>query len=99
VLTAKQVEALSDVHVLLVPVDGRTTLEAARAAEVISQIEPRVVVPMHYHTSLDQGPADDSIEKFTREMGLKEWKPQDRLNMRASDLPESTSVIVLDVKQ
>ena len=82
VLTAKQVEALSDVHVLLVPVGGHTTLDAAKAVEVIAQIEPRIVVPMHYRTGAEQVEGEDSLEKFAREMGLKEWKPQERLNVK-----------------
>ncbi len=99
VLTTKQVEALSDVHVLLVPVGGQTTLDAAKAAEVIAQIEPRIVIPMHYRTGAEQVEGEDTLEKFAREMGLKEWTAQDRLAVRASDLPETTSVVVLDVKQ
>lgn len=99
VLTTKQVEALSDAHVLLVPVGGHSTLDVARAAEVIAQIEPRIVIPMHYRTGTEQVEGEDNLEKFAREMGLKEWKPQDRLAVRASDLPETTTVVVLDVKQ
>lgn len=99
VLTTKQVEALSDVHVLLVPVGGQTTLDAAKAAEVIAQIEPRIVIPMHFRTGAEQVEGEDTLEKFAREMGLKEWTPQERLAVRASDLPETTSVVVLDVKQ
>ena len=99
VLTTKQVEALSSVHVLLVPVDGRTTLDAAKATEVISQIEPGIVIPMHYRAGPDGGTADEGLEKFAREMGLKEWKAQDRLVVKASDMPETTSVVVLDAKQ
>jgi L-ascorbate metabolism protein UlaG (beta-lactamase superfamily) len=99
VLTTKQVEALSDVHVLLVPVGGQNTLDAAKAAEVIAQIEPRIVIPMHYRTGAEQVEGEDNLEKFAREMGLKEWKTQDRFALRATDLPETTSVVVLEVKQ
>jgi L-ascorbate metabolism protein UlaG (beta-lactamase superfamily) len=99
VLTTKQVEALSSVHVLLVPVDGRTTLDAAKATEVISQIEPGIVVPMHYRTGPEASAPDEGLEKFAREMGLKEWKAQDRLVVKASDMPETTSVVILDAKQ
>src|SRR5690349_410797 len=99
VLTTKQVEALSGAHVLLVPVDGHTTLDAAKATEVISQIEPSIVVPMHYGAGADPATGDESLEKFAREMGLKEWKPQDRLNLKVSDLPETTSVVILETRQ
>jgi len=48
VLTESQVEALPGIDVLLIPVGGRNTLDASRAAEVISIVEPSIVVPMHY---------------------------------------------------
>ncbi|MGH2517719.1 MAG: MBL fold metallo-hydrolase, partial [Ktedonobacterales bacterium] len=43
-------EALSGADVLLIPVGGGASLDAASAVEVIAQIEPRIIVPMHYAT-------------------------------------------------
>lgn len=43
-----EVEGLGEVQVALVPVGGETSLNAAKAAEVISLLEPRIVIPMHY---------------------------------------------------
>jgi L-ascorbate metabolism protein UlaG (beta-lactamase superfamily) len=96
-LSAQQVEALSGVDVLLVPVGGHTSLSAAKASEVISQIEPKIVVPMHYATGRESVQLD-TLDKFTKEMGLKEWTPQDRLNVKASDLDENTQIVVLEPK-
>ena len=50
VLTQAQVESMPDVDVLMVPVGGGGALDADKAAEVISQLEPRIVIPMHYQT-------------------------------------------------
>jgi len=50
VLSQSQAEALSEVDVLLIPVGGLHTLDATKAAEVISLVEPRIVIPMHYKT-------------------------------------------------
>lgn len=94
-LSAAQVEAIGDVDVLLVPVGGHTTLTPNRASEVISQIEPKIVVPMHYSTgreTVEMG----TLENFTKEMGLKEWTPQDKLAVKAADLAETTRVVVLE---
>ncbi|MEZ4834593.1 MAG: MBL fold metallo-hydrolase [Caldilineaceae bacterium] len=44
----RQVEDLGEIDVLLVPVSGANTLDAARVTEVISLLEPKIVVPMHY---------------------------------------------------
>jgi L-ascorbate metabolism protein UlaG (beta-lactamase superfamily) len=46
-----QIEALEIVNVLLVPVGGGNSLNAAQAAELVSMLEPNIVVPMHYQHS------------------------------------------------
>ena len=96
-LNSHQLEALGDVDVLMVPVGGHTALSATKASEVISQLEPKLVIPMHYSTgreSLDL----DTLDKFMKEMGLKEWNPQDKLAIKSSDLDETTQVVVLEAK-
>lgn len=96
-LTSAQLEALSDVDVLLVPVGGNTTLTPTRATEVISQIEPKIVVPMHYSTgreSVELG----TLEAFAKEMGLKEWTAEDKLAVKAADLDETTRTVILEAK-
>ncbi len=96
--TQSQVEILSDVDVVLIPVGGHHTISAGQAAEVINLLEPRVVVPMHYKTDLCQIKLDP-LEKFLTEMGLKEVEPQDLLNATKSRLPSETQVVVLTCKQ
>ncbi len=97
-LSSQQLDALGDVHVLLVPVGGsNASLTASKASEVISQIEPKIVIPMHYsigRESLEM----DSLDKFTKEMGLKDVVAQDKFSMKASELGESTQVVVLEAK-
>ena len=53
--TPDQVEALSGTDILLVPVGGHSTIDGATAAEVVSLLEPRLVIPMHYRTPGFQG--------------------------------------------
>ncbi len=98
VLTAQQVEAMSDVDVLLVPVGGYTTINAAQAAEVISLIEPKIVVPMHYRTP--GGPADlEPVDRFLRQMGSPSVEPQPRLVVNAGNLPEVTQIVLLESRR
>ncbi|HUP27046.1 MAG TPA: MBL fold metallo-hydrolase [Chloroflexia bacterium] len=94
-LNSQQVDALGEVNVLLVPVDDQT-LTPARAAEVISQLEPHIVIPMHYSTA--NGSAAETLEKFTKEMGLKEYTPQDKLVAKSSEFDEGTRVVVLEAR-
>jgi L-ascorbate metabolism protein UlaG (beta-lactamase superfamily) len=90
-----QVEALSDVDVLLIPVGGVHTIDASRATEVISLIEPRLVVPMHYKTPLEKAKLQ-TVDKFLKEMGLDPTPLQPELKVTKSSLPEETQVILLD---
>jgi L-ascorbate metabolism protein UlaG (beta-lactamase superfamily) len=90
-----QVEALTDVDVLLIPVGGFHTLDTSKAAEVISLIEPRLVVPMHYKTPVETAKLQ-SVDKFLKEMGLAPMSPQPQLKVTKSSLPEETQVVVLD---
>lgn len=95
--TAEQREQMSNIDVLLIPVGGHTTIDASQASDVISTIEPHIVIPMHYRVdTLDQDL--DGLEKFAKEMGLSELSPQEKLNLRPSDLPEGTKVVILDYK-
>jgi len=95
VLTAEQVEELGNVDVLLLPVGGVSTINAPMAAEVVRQLEPKAVVPMHYKTpalSWELQP----VERFLKEIGVKDINPQPKLSFTRSSLPASTQVFLLD---
>ena len=95
VLTVEQLEEIGDVDVLLLPVGGVSTINASMAAEVIRQIEPKVVIPMHYKTTVlnrELGP----VEKFLKEMGIEQVNSQPKLSLTPSSLPTSTQVFLLD---
>ena len=90
-----EVEALGEVNVALVPVGGGGGLNAAKAAEVISLLEPNIVVPMHYATP-DSKLELDSLDKFLKEMGLGKSEAEDSLKVTRSVLPQETHVVVLN---
>lgn len=94
--TQAEVEALGSVHVALVPVGGGGGLNAAKAAEVISMIEPNIVIPMHYaHPASKMGL--DPLAKFLKEMGLTAHETLPSIKISQSSLPQETKVIVLEV--
>ncbi|HEY7349812.1 MAG TPA: MBL fold metallo-hydrolase [Ktedonobacterales bacterium] len=99
-LTDQQREEMSDVDILLVPVGGKNTINAAQAAEVISQIDPRIVIPMHYATPATEGKVEglDPLEKFCREMGVEAAEPQPKLAVTRSSLPAEPQVITLNYR-
>jgi L-ascorbate metabolism protein UlaG (beta-lactamase superfamily) len=93
-----EVEALGTVNVVLVPVGGGGGLNAAKAAEVISLLEPNIVVPMHYALKDAKLPLD-SLDKFLKEMGLGAMERQPSLKVSRTSLPDETHVVVLDYQR
>ncbi len=96
-LTDDMVEAIGDIDILLIPVGGGTTIDHKTAHQVIEQIDPRIVVPMHYKISgLKTEPELQDIEPFLKEVGTQN-EPQESLQIAGrSSLPEdATSFVVL----
>jgi len=94
--TQTEVESLGPVNIALVPVGDGNSLNASKAAEVISLLEPNIVIPMHYATA-DSKVKIDAISKFLKEMGLSEIATQESYKANnVNDLPEDTKVVVLD---
>jgi L-ascorbate metabolism protein UlaG (beta-lactamase superfamily) len=94
VLTDAQVEEIGDVDVLLLPVGGVSTINAPVAAEVIRQLEPQAVIPMHFKTpELDR--ELEPVEKFLKEMGIEQIEPRPKVSLTRSNLPLGTQVFLL----
>src|SRR6266487_1284667 len=97
ILQEEQLEEVADADVLLIPIGGHHTLNAAQAAEIISQVEPRIIIPMHYQTAAFEGKRDslDPLDKFCREMGVESITPQPKYSVTRSNLPAETQVVIL----
>ncbi len=95
-LDDRVLEGIGNVDLLLVPVGGGCTLDGATAAEVVRQVDPRYVVPMHYgHPALRTQLA--SVERFLKEMGVAEAEAQTKLAVQGSSSAEAeTKVVVLE---
>jgi L-ascorbate metabolism protein UlaG (beta-lactamase superfamily) len=92
-----EIEALGTVNIALVPVGGGGGLTASTAAEVVSLLEPNIVIPMHYATP-DVTVTLDSLGKFLKEMGLGKQETQSSLKASRSGLPDETHVVILDYR-
>lgn len=93
-----EIEALGEVNIALVPVGGGGGLNSAKAAEVISLLEPGIVIPMHYLTSETNLPLQP-LEKFLKEMGISEVTNEASLKITKSQIPDETKVIVLEPRK
>ncbi len=89
-----QIEVLDNVDVVLVPVGGGGSLNAARASELIGLIEPSIVVPIHYALP-NITISLDPLDKFLKEMGQSQVVAQDKLKIGRSNLPSETQIAVL----
>ena len=92
-----QIEDLGTVDVALVPVGGGGALAPGEAAEIISLIEPSIVIPMHYKTGAETLKLG-SVSRFLSEMGLSKLQPQPDLKVTKSALSDSTQVLLLEME-
>ncbi len=91
-LTTHQIDDIGNVDVLFIPVGGDETIGPSEAVSIISQIEPRIVIPMHYALNEQRSFEHDltSVDKFVHEVGLKDVVPEEKLNITPSNLPSET---------
>lgn len=94
VLTEEQVSGIDNVDILMIPVGGNYTIDAEAAAKVVAQLEPKIIIPMHYKipglTADIQG-----VEPFLKEMGAESVEPQPKLTITKDKLPEEPAVVLL----
>jgi L-ascorbate metabolism protein UlaG (beta-lactamase superfamily) len=97
-LTDEQLEKLGNVDILMIPVGGEFTINAKMASKIVSTIEPRIVIPMHYNLpglKFKSGEKLDGVDKFLKETGLPS-EEMDKLKISKKDLPQDeTKVIIL----
>lgn len=93
ILENKHLEELVGIDILIIPVGGKYTLDAKRAVQVVSQIEPRMVIPMHYKTS--KLTVDiDKLDDFIKEIGV-EPTYEDKLKISKKELPQDSMEVVV----
>jgi L-ascorbate metabolism protein UlaG (beta-lactamase superfamily) len=89
-------EEFREVDVLLLPVGGGDVLSGKQAADVVAQLEPRIIIPMHYKAG-GNGGALDTVDAFVKAMGGGKPEALPKLKISAKDLPQDeTKIILLD---
>jgi L-ascorbate metabolism protein UlaG (beta-lactamase superfamily) len=96
--TSDEVEEMSGVDLLLVPVGGGGALNATQAQETIALLEPKLIIPMNYATSAASAKLDP-VENFLRETGAPAVEPLPRLSVNHSSLPHEAQIVLLDYKR
>jgi len=92
-LKEELLERLSNIDVLLIPVGGLFTIEAEEAVSIINQIEPKIVIPIHYKI---QGLKIklEPVEKFIKAFGKKPEEIE-KLVIRRTQMPSETKLTIL----
>lgn len=94
-LDTKQLERLEGTDILLIPVGGKYTIDYKKAVDIVKQIEPRIIIPMHYKVKGLAITDIDEVDKFIKEIGLKPTY-EEKLKISKKDLPvEDMELVVL----
>ncbi|MCD6549958.1 MBL fold metallo-hydrolase [bacterium] len=93
-LTEKQLEEIGEVNILMIPIGGVYTINAKEASHIINQIEPQIVIPMHYQIPKLKLKLE-GIDKFLKIMGVKEAERVNKLSIKRKDLGEGKTRIVI----
>jgi beta-lactamase family protein len=90
-LTEEQVGEIGSVDVACVAIGG--SLPASRAAELVAQLNVKLIVPMPLNGS---GAPDGELSRFLHEMSVQQAEPAPKLQVTQSSLPAETTVVVLE---
>lgn len=93
-LTEQQLNQIGEVDILLVPVGSVYTIDGKVASDIVAQLEPKIIIPMHYFIEGLKFQLD-GVDKFLKEMGVEGVVAQPKLSITKERLPEEPQVVVL----
>lgn len=94
-LSPEQIEKIGEVDILMIPVGGIYTISAKETVRIMSQIEPRIIIPMHYQIPKLKVKIG-SLDGFLKTVGVKTIEPQNKLSIKKKDISgEEAKIIVL----
>jgi L-ascorbate metabolism protein UlaG (beta-lactamase superfamily) len=98
-LTPGQIEEIGEIDILMVPVGGEV-LDPEKAVDIVSQLEPRMVLPMNYWVpglKEDWNKKLAKIDRFLEALGVEEPKSAPNLKIRKEKLPPETEILILEL--
>ncbi len=100
-ISSHLLEELSAVDVLMIPVGGKVTIGPKEAVDLISQIEPGIVLPMHFKAEgINETHFKDleTLNVFLKQLGVEKPEKLDKLSLTKDKLLEEMKVILLERK-
>jgi len=93
-LTPDQLEKIGEIDILMIPIGGNYTLSGKEAVKIMSQIEPKIIIPMHYALPKLKVKLEE-VDKFLKIMGIKKIEPINKLTVKKKDLLEEEAKIIV----
>jgi len=93
-LTPDQLEKIGEIDILMIPVGGNYTISGKEAVKIMSQIEPKIIIPMHYALPKLKVKLED-VDKFLKIMGIKKIEPVNKLTIKKKELAEEEAKIIV----
>ena len=93
-LTPDQLEKIGEIDILMIPVGGNYTISGKEAVKIMSQIEPKIIIPMHYALPKLKVKLEGA-EKFLKTMGIKKIEPVNKLTIKKKELAEEEAKIIV----
>lgn len=95
-LSPEQLEKIGNIDILMIPIGGTYTIDAKEAIKIMSQIEPKIIIPMHYKIG-KLNIKLDGLDKFLKALGIKSLQSLDKLSVKKKDLSgEEAKIITLN---
>jgi L-ascorbate metabolism protein UlaG (beta-lactamase superfamily) len=97
-LSEKQLEKINGIDILMIPIGGNYTIDGKKAVEIIKEIEPAIVIPMHYKIKGSTIDIDDE-KKFCSEIGSCPKEKVSKINLKKKDLEDKNmEVVIMDIE-
>ncbi len=94
-LSKEQLEKIGEVDILMIPVGGGKSLDAQQAVKIMSQLEPKIIIPMNYKIPQIKEELD-GVDKFLKILGIKSVETLPKLSIKKKDISsEEVKVIIL----
>lgn len=93
-LSEEQIEEIGDVDILMIPVGGGDSLDAKTAIKIMSEIEPKITIPMNYKIPGLKAKLDE-LSVFLKSLGIKSLAPMPKLSVRKKDMESDEAKIIV----
>ena len=97
-LTASMLEELGNCDILFLPVGEVSTISVDVAVEIVRQLTPHIVIPMHYKTDVLTKNLE-RVDKFLGKMGIHDIEPRAKLSITTASLPSELQTVVFEFQQ